>query len=138
MIYDWKQLNENQDKIIKVLQMVLADYPLIPNEDKMAEIKEIVDSLVMIESENEGQPKGSLTNVGKFLRKFRIDEDMVLGEMAKDLGIGSAHLSGIEHGRYELDAELVERIKQHYNFKSWDRIEIDRAVENDMKERETE
>lgn len=137
MIYDWKQLNENQDKIIKVLQEVLSDFPFMPGENKMAEIKEIVDSLVMIESENEGQPKGSLTNVGKFLRKFRIDEDMVLGEMAKDLGLGSAHLSGIEHGRYELDPELVEKIKYQYPFTASQRIELDRAIEKDMKERGT-
>ena len=40
-----------------------------------------------------------LTEFGKFVRKLRIDNGTVLGEMAKSIAVSSAYLSAVENGK---------------------------------------
>lgn len=51
-----------------------------------------------------------LTELGKTLRKFRIDRDLKLGEMAEAIDISTSHLSSIEYGRKSITDDILERI----------------------------
>ena len=56
-----------------------------------------------------------MSNLSKFLRKLRIDNDEFLVDMAKTLEISSAHLSSIENGRKTVPADFSEKLKSNYN-----------------------
>ena len=45
----------------------------------------------------------ALTAVGKALRKFRIDRDLTLREMAEKIGVTSSLLSSVETGRKKME-----------------------------------
>ena len=53
-----------------------------------------------------------VTSYGKILRKIRIDEGEILGEMAQKLEISSAYLSSIENGDRNLPDGFTEKISQ--------------------------
>ena len=50
----------------------------------------------------------------KFIQKYRIDNGLLLGEMAEKLGVGSAELSGIERGKSPLTYSLISAIQENY------------------------
>lgn len=68
----------------------------------------------------------SITEIGKELRKLRIDRDERLLEMASRLGVSAAFISAVETGKksppsgfeekvaasYDLNSEAVARLKQ--------------------------
>ena len=58
-----------------------------------------------------------VTSYGKILRKIRIDEGEILGEMAQKLEISSAYLSSIENGDRNLPDGFTEKISQIYSLK---------------------
>ena len=49
-----------------------------------------------------------LTEFGKLVRKYRIDVDVTLREMADELGISAAYLSAIEIGRRPLTDQILD------------------------------
>lgn len=51
-----------------------------------------------------------LTEIGKFLRKARIDHGWLLKDMAEGVGISAAHLSTIETGKRQVTNDLVARL----------------------------
>lgn len=51
-----------------------------------------------------------LTEIGKFLRKARIDHGWLLKDMAEGVGISAAHLSTIETGKRQITQDLVHRL----------------------------
>lgn len=51
-----------------------------------------------------------LTEIGKFLRKIRIDRGWLLKDMADAVGISAAHLSTIETGKRQITQDLVRRL----------------------------
>lgn len=55
-----------------------------------------------------------LTNLGKKLRRYRIDKGLLLFDMARDLNIGCAKLSGVETGRRPASKELIEQMRRTY------------------------
>ena len=57
----------------------------------------------------------AMTPFGKRLRKYRLDHDMIMKDMADNLGITVAHLSSIEHGKVPLDGLMKERFLHHYS-----------------------
>lgn len=57
----------------------------------------------------------AMTPFGKRLRKYRFDHDMIMKDMADNLGITVAHLSSIEHGKVPLDGLMKERFLHHYS-----------------------
>jgi transcriptional regulator with XRE-family HTH domain len=57
-----------------------------------------------------------LTELGKFLRKLRIDLFISLRKMSNDIGISATYLSQIETGERKPNLDLLEKIKIHYNF----------------------
>ena len=50
-----------------------------------------------------------ITPFGKQVRKYRIDADLTLSDMAEELDVSPAYLSAIETGRKPLNDELVRR-----------------------------
>jgi len=56
-----------------------------------------------------------ITKFGKALRKYRIDKDVVLGEMAKELGVSSAYLSAVENGKKRITDKLIKSIKEYFS-----------------------
>ena len=40
-----------------------------------------------------------LTEIGKFLRRYRIDNGLLLKDMAGKVGVTSAYLSAVENGK---------------------------------------
>jgi HTH-type transcriptional regulator, competence development regulator len=56
-----------------------------------------------------------MTAYGKFLKKFRIDRNETLADMAGKLDISPAYLSAIENGTREIPAKMSPNIKQAYD-----------------------
>lgn len=56
----------------------------------------------------------ALNEFGRFLRAYRIQKGMLLYDMAKDLGVGSALLSGCECGRYAIPEYWKDKLPTLY------------------------
>jgi transcriptional regulator with XRE-family HTH domain len=54
------------------------------------------------------------TEVGKMLRKIRIDSGEVLRDMAGKLGVSSSYLSAVEVGTRKMPQEWLSKINEHY------------------------
>ena len=52
------------------------------------------------------------TALGKFLRKLRVDRDERLYDMAENVGVSSAFLSGVENGHKKASASLINNIRK--------------------------
>ncbi|RTL35396.1 MAG: XRE family transcriptional regulator [Rhodocyclaceae bacterium] len=55
-----------------------------------------------------------LTELGKELRKLRIDRGLTMMDMAGELGYSTAMLSGIETGRKRVPEDVVDRLMRAY------------------------
>ena len=55
-----------------------------------------------------------LTNVGKFLRKMRIDTEEFAEDMAIRLGITASYLSSIEVGRRPPTVRIIQKVVAQY------------------------
>lgn len=58
---------------------------------------------------------GKITAYGRELRKLRVDNDELLGQMAANLGLSPAMLSSIENGTRSIKEGLTEKVCQVYN-----------------------
>ena len=56
-----------------------------------------------------------LTEFGKITRKIRIDNDVLLKDMAGELNISAAFLSKLETGKSKPNLKLADKIKDIYN-----------------------
>lgn len=56
-----------------------------------------------------------LTELGKFLRKLRIDNGQLLKDMADILGISSANLSAVENGKRKPQDKMIDQIIKKYH-----------------------
>lgn len=56
-----------------------------------------------------------MTPLGKEFRKWRIDHDLLLGDMADKLGISSSYLSQIEKGNKAIPPDFAERAARILN-----------------------
>ena len=66
------------------------------------------------------------TALGKFLRELRVDRDELLYDMAENVGVSSAFLSGVENGHKKASASLINNIVDRYN--------LDREQEQELKD----
>lgn len=57
-----------------------------------------------------------LTELGKYLRRYRIDRGMLLKDMASALKLTPAYISAIENGKRPPTLELVKNIQQVFRF----------------------
>lgn len=59
----------------------------------------------------------ALTELGKAIRKARIDTGETLGSMADELNVTAAFLSGVETGRKKVPNDLVANIRNFFSDK---------------------
>ncbi|HHU0055813.1 TPA: helix-turn-helix domain-containing protein, partial [Legionella pneumophila] len=55
-----------------------------------------------------------LTPLGKQIRKYRLDKEMTLSQMASELEVSSAYLSSIETGKRNMAPDLLEKIISYF------------------------
>lgn len=75
-----------------------------------------------------------LTQLGKVLRKIRIDHQELLKDMAEALNVSSAYLSAVENGKRKAPTEWVERIISRYSLTSTEAEELKTAYEESQQE----
>jgi transcriptional regulator with XRE-family HTH domain len=64
-----------------------------------------------------------MTPFGERMRKLRAERDMTLKDMADSIGVSSAYLSALEHGKRGRPGwHLIQRIISHFNI-IWDDAE---------------
>ena len=76
----------------------------------------------------------ALNKFGQFIRKYRIDNSLLLKNMAETLKIGSAYLSGMETGSKPIPSDMVEKISNAYKFDEKQRAELQRSVDESQSE----
>ncbi len=75
-----------------------------------------------------------LTALGKALRKFRIERDLLLRNMADAIGISSAFLSAVETGRKKAPSDFIGRICKAYNLSKEEQQILQEAAEDSLTE----
>ena len=56
-----------------------------------------------------------LTEFGKFCRKLRVDHDETQQDIADYLGVTTAYLSTVEHGKRNISEKIVDKLISRYN-----------------------
>ena len=69
-----------------------------------------------------------MTDIAKFLKKLRIDNEKNLGDMAEDLGLSAAYLSAIENGKRVAPEELKDLLFQKYRLSEDQKLEFAKLV----------
>ena len=57
----------------------------------------------------------NITEFGKFIRKFRLDHNERLFDMAQKLQVSSAFLSSVETGKKSIPQKMLDKIKTVYS-----------------------
>ncbi len=55
-----------------------------------------------------------ITNLGKELRKLRLDLGITLFEMAQTIGVSSSYLSSVETGKKAANDQLLQQLTEKY------------------------
>ena len=74
----------------------------------------------------------NVTELGKALRKLRIDRSETLGDMAEKLSITSSYLSAIEKGKRPAPDGLTDKISDLYELGSEIRSELASAADKTL------
>lgn len=69
-----------------------------------------------------------MTEIGRFLRKLRIDYGEILYDMAKNLGVSTSFLSKVETGHKSPPLEWIDRISEFYDLDLPQRLELENAI----------
>ena len=70
-----------------------------------------------------------LTELGKILRKIRIDRQELLRDMADILGVSAAYLSAVETGKRNAPSTWVDKIVQGYSLTPTEACQLREAYE---------
>ncbi|MEM9392927.1 MAG: helix-turn-helix transcriptional regulator [Pseudomonadota bacterium] len=77
----------------------------------------------------EGKPmQKRRTEFGKFVAQLRIEQDLLLMEMANGLEVTPAYLSNVEHGRRKIPPEWFDKIRVVYNLDLPSAANLKRAI----------
>lgn len=71
----------------------------------------------------------TLTPLGKFLRKLRIDHAERLADISQKIEVSVAMLSAVELGKKAASSALLDRIASHYDLRGKSREELERLAE---------
>lgn len=71
----------------------------------------------------------NLSAFGRFIRKYRIDHEILLKEMADKLGFSSAFMSAIETGAKNLPGDLEQKLLNSYEFTSEEKNHLQEAID---------
>lgn len=69
-----------------------------------------------------------MTELGRFLRKLRIDYDEILLDMAKKLHVSPSFLSSVENGRKSPPPEWLDVISSEYELGPTQIVELESAM----------
>ena len=69
-----------------------------------------------------------VTNLGKKLRKIRIDNDEISSDMARKLEISVSYLSAIENGKRNVPKDFSEKLFKIYQLSDNDKEKILQAI----------
>ena len=69
-----------------------------------------------------------MTEVGKFLKKLRVDNNEILFTMAQKLGVTSSFLSAVELGKKKMPYEWNVKIRSVYHLSPSQEEELDAAI----------
>lgn len=64
------------------------------------------------------------TEIAKFLRKVRIDNDESLGDMAEKIGLSAAYLSAIENNKRTAPEDMKENLYRKYELSEEQKLEF--------------
>lgn len=70
----------------------------------------------------------TITDFGKFLRNFRMDNGERLKTMAEKLQVAPSFLSAVENGKKPMPSNWVEKISSEYNLSREQRTELQNSV----------
>lgn len=73
-----------------------------------------------------------LTTLGKFLRMIRLDRDEVMKMMADRLGVSSAFLSAVEHGKKQMPSSWQTLLPTKYSFSEDEKKRFDEVVASSL------
>ena len=72
--------------------------------------------------------KSMLTDLGRFLRKIRIDEGEILWDMANKLGVTASFLSAVENGKKRMPSAWNQKICELYGLSEEQKEEFTAAI----------
>lgn len=75
-----------------------------------------------------------LTELGKILRKIRIDRQELLRDMAGTLGVSAAYLSAVENGKRNAPATWVDKIIHAYHLNPEEALQLQSAFDESKDE----
>lgn len=70
-----------------------------------------------------------LTAFGKAVRKYRIDIDVRLADMAEELGVSAAYLSAVETGKKKLTDGFVAKVVRYFESRGIDAVPLRKAAD---------
>ena len=75
-----------------------------------------------------------MNELGKFLKKLRLDHNEVLFDMAKRLNVSSAFLSAVENGRKTPPLMWVDVLSASYQLTGLQRRELEEIINRSIKQ----
>ena len=75
-----------------------------------------------------------VSRLGRFLRKLRIDNNLILKDMADMLGVTSSMLSAVENGKKSAPLEWEYKIINSYNLSEEDKEELHNSILESIKQ----
>lgn len=70
----------------------------------------------------------NITDVGRFLRKLRIDRGEIMKDMAGKFGITPAYLSAIELGKRPLPKDFLVKVLEAYSLSEFEIKALEKAI----------
>lgn len=70
-----------------------------------------------------------MTELGHFLRQYRINHSMILRDMAVALGVKPSRLSDIEYGREDVPEDFVEKLTSVFKLSQLELRDLKNALE---------
>jgi len=75
-----------------------------------------------------------MTRLGKFLRHLRLDLDIILKDMAEDLDVSPAMLSGVENGKKSIPLEWESKLIELYHLDDKQKAELHQIIIEGIKQ----
>lgn len=75
-----------------------------------------------------------VSKFGKFLRKLRIDKNLILKDMADMLGVTSSMLSSVENGKKSVPLDWEEKISSAYDLTDDQNEELHNTILDSVKQ----
>lgn len=69
-----------------------------------------------------------ITKFGQYLRELRLQRNVILKQMADSLGVSSAFLSAVEHGKKKIPQTWSQKIASLYHLSLKEESEMNEAI----------